>query len=87
MYSQTMAARFDCKKLLRFALATLCLLALAMFMPVAVNAADATQGPHETANLTISEGDASVIFKRKGSADERDEHRTCIAGSVCIAER
>ena len=72
MYSQTMAARFDCKKLLRFALATLCLLALAMFMPVAVNAADATQGPHETANLTISEGDASVIFKRKGSADERE---------------
>ena len=72
MYTQTMAARFDCKKLLRFALATLCLLALAMFMPVAVNAADATQGPHETANLTISEGDASVIFKRKGSADERE---------------
>lgn len=70
MYSQTMAARFDCKKLLRFALATLCLLALALLMPVAANAADATQGPNETAELTISEGDASVTFKRKGSADE-----------------
>lgn len=70
MYSQTMAARFDCKKLLRFALATLCLLALAMLMPVAANAADATQGPNETAELEISEGDASVTFKRKGSADE-----------------
>lgn len=70
MYSQTMAARFDCKKLLRFALATLCLLALALLMPVAVNAADATQGPNETAELEISEGDASVTFKRKGSADE-----------------
>lgn len=74
MYSQTMAARFDCKKLLRFALATLCLLALALLLPVAANAADATKGPHETANLTISDGEAkgaaSVSFKRKGSADE-----------------
>ena len=75
MYSQTMAARFDCKKLLRFALATLCLLALAMFMPVAVNAADATiKSENETVDLTISDGDAkgaaSVFFKRKGSADE-----------------
>lgn len=70
MYSQTMAARFDCKKLLRFALATLCLLALALLMPVAANAADATKGPGETAELTISGGDASVFFKRKGSADE-----------------
>lgn len=70
MYSQTMAARFDCKKLLRFAVATLCLLALALLMPVAANAADATQGPNETAELEISEGDASVTFKRKGSADE-----------------
>ena len=74
MYSQTMAARFDCKKLLRFALATLCLLALALLLPVAVNAADATQGENETAELTISEGAAegaaSVFFKRKGSADE-----------------
>ncbi len=71
MYSQTMAARFDCKKLLRFALATLCLLALAMFMPVAARAEkDAEPGENETANLTICEGDASVSFKRKGSADE-----------------
>lgn len=76
MYSQTMAARFDCKKLLRFALATLCLLALAVLMPVAVNAADASKGENETAELTISDGDAkgaaSVFFKRKGSADERE---------------
>lgn len=73
MYSQTMAARFDCKKLLRFALATLCLLALAMLMPVAVNAAgDAIEGPNETAKLEISGGDASVTFKRKGSADEKN---------------
>lgn len=78
MYSQTMAARFDCKKLLRFALATLCLLALAMFMPVAVNAADASKGENETAELTISDGDAkgaaSVFFKRKGSADEDEKN-------------
>ena len=77
MYSQTMAARFDCKKLLRFALATLCLLALALFMPVAARAEkDAEPSENETANLTISEGDAkgaaSVSFKRKGSADERE---------------
>ena len=70
MYSQTMAARFDCKKLLRFALATLCLLALALLLPVAVNAEDAIEGENETAKLEISEGDASVTFKRKGSADE-----------------
>ena len=71
MYSQTMAARFDCKKLLRFALATLCLLALALLMPVAARAeTDAEPGENETANLTISEGNASVSFKRKGSADE-----------------
>lgn len=80
MYSQTMAARFDCKKLLRFALATLCLLALALLMPVAVNAADASiKSENETVDLTISDGDAegaaSVFFKRKGSADE-DEKNT-----------
>ena len=71
MYSQTMAARFDCKKLLRFALATLCLLALALLMPVAARAEkDAEPGENETANLTICEGNASVSFKRKGSAGE-----------------
>lgn len=73
MYSQTMAARFDCKKLLRFALATLCLLALALLMPVAARAeTDAEPGENETANLTISEGNASVSFKRKGSAGEEN---------------
>lgn len=71
-----MAARFDCKKLLHFAVATLCLLALAMLMPVAVNAADASiKSDNETVDLTISEGAASVFFKRKGSADE-DEKNT-----------
>ena len=75
MYSQTMAARFDCKKLLRFALATLCLLALALLMPVAARAEeDAEKGENETANLTICEGDASVSFKRKGSADETEKN-------------
>lgn len=70
MYSQTMAARFDCKKLLRFALATLCLLALALLMPVAVNAAeDATQGPNETAEWkATAEEKTYATFKRKGSA-------------------
>ena len=69
MYSQTMAARFDCKKLLRFALATLCLLALAMFMPVAANAADATAGENETAEWNADAGEKTyATFKRKGSA-------------------
>lgn len=72
-----MAARFDCKKLLRFALATLCLLALAMLMPVAARAeGDAQPGQNETAWLTIPENaakeDASVFFRRKGSAGERE---------------
>ena len=69
MYSQTMAARFDCKKLLRFALATLCLLALALLMPVAVNAADATAGENETAEWNADAGEKTyATFKRKGSA-------------------
>lgn len=71
MYSQTMAARFDCKKLLGFALATLCLLALAMLMPVAVNAEDATQGPNETAEWKANEGEKEyATFNRKGSASK-----------------
>lgn len=70
MYSQTMAARFDCKKLLRFAVATLCLLALALFMPVAARAeTDAEPGKNETAKWeATAEGKAYATFKRKGSA-------------------
>lgn len=72
MYSQTMAARFDCKKLLRFALATLCLLALAMFMPVAARAEeDAKQGPNETAEWeATAEEKTYATFKRKGRAKD-----------------
>lgn len=71
MYSQTMAARFDCKKLLRFALATLCLLALAMLLPVAVNAEDATPGPNETAEWkATAEEKMYATFNRKGSASK-----------------
>lgn len=69
MYSQTMAARFDCKKLLRFAVATLCLLALALLMPVAANAADAIAGENETAEWkATAEEKMYATFNRKGSA-------------------
>ena len=70
MYSQTMATRFDCKKLLRFALATLCLLALALLMPVAARAeTDAEPGENETAKWeAIAETKTYATFNRKGSA-------------------
>ena len=68
MYSQTMAARFDCKKLLRFALATLCLLALAMFMPVA---ARAEGDPTETESWTFKKDDTTYLdVARNGSTDQ-----------------
>lgn len=68
MYSQTMAARFDCKKLLRFALATLCLLALAMLMPVA---ARAEENPDETKSWTFKKDDTTYLdVARNGSTDE-----------------
>lgn len=72
MYSQTMAARFDCKKLLRFALATLCLLALALLMPVAARAeTDAKPGENETAEWkATAEEKTYATFKRKGSAKD-----------------
>ena len=72
MYSQTMATRFDCKKLLRFALATLCLLALALFMPVAARAEDdAKPGENETAEWNADAGEKTyATFKRKGSAKD-----------------
>lgn len=68
MYSQTMAARFDCKKLLRFALATLCLLALALLMPVAARAAE---NPDETKSWTFKKDDTTYLdVARNGSTDE-----------------
>lgn len=72
MYSQTMAARFDCKKLLRFALATLCLLALAMFMPIAARAEeDAKPGKNETAEWEATADEKTyATFKRKGRAKD-----------------
>lgn len=72
MYSQTMAARFDCKKLLRFALATLCLLALAMFMPVAARAEE-TDKSKETGEWKAQNENGDTIyatFKRNGEATE-----------------
>lgn len=74
MYSQTMAARFDCKKLLRFALATLCLLALAMFMPVAARAEE-TDKSKETGEWKVqNENDNTLYatFERNGRATETE---------------
>lgn len=63
-----MAARFDCKKLLRFALATLCLLALAMLMPVA---ARAEGDPTETKSWTFIKDDTTYLdVARNGSTDQ-----------------
>lgn len=68
MYSQTMAARFDCKKLLRFALATLCLLALTMLMPVA---ARAEENQEETKSWTFKKDDTTYLdVARNGSTNE-----------------
>ena len=68
MYSQTMAARFDCKKLLRFALATLCLLALALLMPVA---AGAEENQKETGSWIFKKDDTKYLdVARNGSTDE-----------------
>ena len=73
MYSQTMAARFDCKKLLRFALATLCLLALALLMPVAARAAENTNALQESKSWS-AKGDNTTYatFERNGKATETD---------------
>lgn len=68
MYSQTMAARFDCKKLLRFALATLCLLALALLMPVA---ARAEGDPTETKSWTCQkDGTTYLDVARNGGTTQ-----------------
>ena len=69
-----MAARFDCKKLLRFALATLCLLALAMFMPVAARAEE-TDKSKETGEWKVqNENDNTLYatFERNGRATETE---------------
>lgn len=64
-----MAARFDCKKLLRFALATLCLLALAMLMPVAARAEE--ENPEETKSWTFKKDDTTYLdVARNGSTNE-----------------
>lgn len=63
-----MAARFDCKKLLRFALATLCLLALALLLPVA---ARAEENQKETGSWTFKKDDTKYLdVARNGSTDE-----------------
>lgn len=63
-----MAARFDCKKLLRFALATLCLLALALLMPVA---ARAEENQEETKSWTFKKDDTTYLdVARNGSTNE-----------------
>lgn len=68
MYSQTMAARFDCKKLLRFAVATLCLLALALLMPVAARAEESQE---ETGSWTFKKDDTTYLdVARNGSTNE-----------------
>lgn len=68
-----MAARFDCKKLLRFALATLCLLALALLMPVAARAEENTGALNETEEWSAQEGNTTyATFKRNGKATETD---------------
>ena len=73
MYSQTMAARFDCKKLLRFAVATLCLLALAMLLPVAARAEENTNALKES-NPWSAQKDSTTYatFERNGTAGETE---------------
>ena len=71
MYSQTMAARFDCKKLLRFALATLCLLALAMFMPVA---ARAEGDPTETKSWTCQKDGTTYLDVARNGGTTQDHN-------------
>mgnify|MGYP004458553199 CR=1 FL=1 len=72
MYSQTMAARFDCKKLLRFALATLCLLALALLMPVAARAEETDKSKETTKWEAKNENGDTLYatFERNGTAGE-----------------
>ena len=85
MYSQTMAARFDCKKLLRFALATLCLLALAMFMPVAARAEENTEALKETKKWSAEKGNTTyATFERNGTAKEPERKQGRVAIEVYV---
>ena len=74
MYSQTMAARVDCKKLLRFALATLCLLALALLLPVAARAEETDKSKETGEWKAQNENDNTLYatFERNGTATEAD---------------
>lgn len=88
MYSQTMAARFDCKKLLRFALATLCLLALAMLMPVAARAEENTEALEalkETKTWSAQNGDTTyATFERNGEATETNRKQGLVTIEVYV---
>ncbi len=88
MYSQTMAARFDCKKLLRFALATLCLLALAMFMPVAARAEENTEALEalkETEKWSAQKDNTTyATFERNGRAKETDRKQGRVTIEVYV---
>lgn len=88
MYSQTMAARFDCKKLLRFALATLCLLALALLMPVAARAEENTEALEalkETKTWSAQNDDTTyATFERNGEATETNRKQGLVTIEVYV---
>ena len=88
MYSQTMAARFDCKKLLRFAVATLCLLALAMFMPVAARAEENTEALEalkETKTWSAKNDNTTyATFERNGEAEEEERKQGRVTIEVYV---
>lgn len=85
MYSQTMAARFDCKKLLRFALATLCLLALALLMPVAARAEENTEALQETEKWSAQKDNTTYAkFERNGKAEEEERKQGRVTIEVYV---
>lgn len=85
MYSQTMAARFDCKKLLRFALATLCLLALAMLLPVAARAEENTEALKETEKWSAQKDNTTyATFERNGKANEPERNQGQVTIEVYV---
>lgn len=88
MYSQTMAARFDCKKLLRFALATLCLLALALLMPVAARAEENTEALEalkETKTWSAKNDNTTyATFERNGEATETNRKQGRVTIEVYV---
>ena len=85
MYSQTMAARFDCKKLLRFALATLCLLALALLMPVAARAEENTEALQETEKWSAQKDNTTyATFERNGKAEEEERKQGRVTIEVYV---